>query len=73
MMEITEKMDTDYDALVILSGDGGIHEAINGLAKNSDPQRAIRIPISQIPTGSANSLSVNTFGVKVPTLACLPN
>ncbi|PVF95594.1 hypothetical protein CPB86DRAFT_863699 [Serendipita vermifera] len=64
MIEITEKMSVDYDAIVILSGDGGVHEVINGLAKNSQPQKALRIPIAQMPTGSANAVCVNTFGVK---------
>lgn len=65
MLELAQEMDLDYDAIVILSGDGGIHEVINGLAKHTEPHKALRIPIAQIPTGSANALSINHFGAKV--------
>jgi hypothetical protein len=33
------------------SGDGLIHEIINGLAVRSDAKLALRIPVVQIPTG----------------------
>lgn len=65
MLELAEAIDLDYDAIVVLSGDGGIHEVINGLAKHSDARNALRIPLAQVPTGSANALCVNHFGPKV--------
>lgn len=64
MVELAEKMSLDYDAIVVLSGDGGIHEVINGLAKHPQANKALRIPIAQIPTGSANAVCINTLGPK---------
>lgn len=56
------------------SGDGLIHEVINGLAVRSDARKALKIPITPIPTGSANGMCINLMGVEetfnVP-LACL--
>lgn len=46
-----------YRGIVVVSGDGLIHEILNGLLKRSDWQTAIRIPIGQIPAGSANGLA----------------
>lgn len=65
MAELAEKMDLDYDAIIVLSGDGGIHEVINGLAKHAQPYKAVQIPIAQVPTGSANALCVNLLSPKV--------
>ena len=65
MLELAQAIDLDYDAIVVLSGDGGIHEVINGLAKHPDASKALRIPLAQLPTGSANALCVNHFGPKV--------
>ncbi|KAG8806967.1 sphinganine kinase lcb4, partial [Serendipita sp. 399] len=64
MLELAQEVSLDSDAIIILSGDGGVHEVINGLAKHSDPHRALRIPIAQIPTGSANALCINILGPK---------
>jgi sphingosine kinase len=68
MLELAAAIDLNYDAIVVLSGDGGIHEVINGLAKHPDARKALRIPLAQVPTGSANALCVNHFGPKVCTL-----
>jgi sphingosine kinase len=65
MVELAEKMSLDFDAVVVLSGDGGVHEVINGLSKHSDANKALRIPIAQVPTGSANAVCVNILGPKV--------
>lgn len=65
MVELAESMSLDYDAIVVLSGDGGIHEVLNGLAKHPLAHKALRIPIAQIPTGSANAVCINTLGPKV--------
>lgn len=51
-----------------------MYEVINGLAARSDAKKAMRIPIAPIPTGSANALCINLFGVKDTfniQLACL--
>ena len=55
----------DYDAIITMSGDGLIHEVLNGLSKNSNPLTALRTPIAPIPTGSGNGLSLNLLGLKV--------
>ena len=47
----------DIDGLVIVGGDGTIHEAINGLMSRTDWKRAIEIPIGTIPAGTGNGLS----------------
>ncbi|PFH54314.1 hypothetical protein AMATHDRAFT_44835 [Amanita thiersii Skay4041] len=52
----------DYDVLVTVSGDGLIHEVMNGFANHADPQKAFSLPIAPIPTGSGNGLSVNLLG-----------
>ncbi|KAG8755282.1 sphinganine kinase lcb4 [Serendipita sp. 396] len=64
MLELAQEIDLDCDAIIILSGDGGIHEVINGLAKHPNARKALRIPLAQIPTGSANALCVNLLGPK---------
>ncbi|KAI5479863.1 hypothetical protein MNV49_002421 [Pseudohyphozyma bogoriensis] len=50
------------DAVVALSGDGIIHELINGFAERPDALAALRTPLIPIPTGSGNALSVNLLG-----------
>ena len=63
-----------YDALVPISGDGITSELINGLAARPDALSALRTPISPIPGGSGNALSVNLFGmdrVEDPAFAAL--
>lgn len=56
------------------SGDGLVHEVINGLAVRQDARKALKTPIAPIPTGSANGMCINLMGVEetfnVP-LACL--
>ena len=54
-----------YDAVVAMSGDGLIHEVLNGFAQHRDPIRALRTPIAPIPVGSANGLSLNILGLEV--------
>jgi sphingosine kinase len=63
--QIAQEMSLDYDSIVTLSGDGLIHEVLNGLAERSDAEKALNIPIAPIPTGSANGMCVNIFGIEV--------
>jgi len=58
-------MPLTYDGIVVLSGDGLIHEVLNGLGQRSDAVTALAMPVAQIPTGSANALSINILGLKV--------
>ncbi|KAG9318886.1 ATP-NAD kinase-like domain-containing protein [Chiua virens] len=62
-MEIVQNIDLTYDALVVVSGDGLIHEVMNGLAKHATPEKAFSIPIAPIPAGSGNGLSLNILGL----------
>jgi sphingosine kinase len=56
--ELVRKLDLDkIDGLVIVGGDGTIHDAIAGLMSRRDKNRAIKIPLGIIPGGTANGLS----------------
>lgn len=44
-------------SLVVVSGDGLIHETINALMARDDWKQAIRVPLGIIPTGSGNGLA----------------
>ena len=48
---------TQYDAIIVMSGDGLIHEVLNGLASRPDYEQARQIPISTISGGSANAMA----------------
>ncbi|XP_064126775.1 sphingosine kinase 1 isoform X1 [Loxodonta africana] len=52
-----------WDALVVMSGDGLMHEVVNGLMERPDWETAIRMPLCSLPAGSANALaaSVNHY------------
>lgn len=45
---------SDTDGLVIVGGDGTIHDAIAGLMSRSDWQTAIKLPLGIIPGGTGN-------------------
>ncbi|THH33940.1 hypothetical protein EUX98_g262 [Antrodiella citrinella] len=63
--EIARDMSLDaYDAVAVMSGDGLVHEVLNGFAKHKDPMNALRIPIAQIPAGSGNGFSLNLLGLE---------
>jgi sphingosine kinase len=70
--EIAKNLPLDYDAVVTLSGDGIIHEVLNGFAHHQESAKAFAIPIMPIPTGSGNGLSLNLLGIEVRTL-CFRN
>ncbi|KAJ7632665.1 ATP-NAD kinase-like domain-containing protein [Roridomyces roridus] len=61
--EIAKSTSLDYDAMVIVSGDGLIHEVLNGFAHHEQPIKAFRIPLAPIPTGTGNALSLNLLGM----------
>ncbi|XP_030582728.1 sphingosine kinase 1-like [Archocentrus centrarchus] len=50
---------SQWDALVIMSGDGLLYEVINGLLERSDWEEAIRIPLGILPGGSGNALAAS--------------
>lgn len=56
--ELVYNLNLDHiDGLVIVGGDGTIHDAIAGLMNRSDWQVAIKTPIGIIPGGTGNGLS----------------
>ncbi|KAI3353035.1 hypothetical protein L3Q82_019607 [Scortum barcoo] len=50
---------SQWDALVIMSGDGLLFEVINGLLERPDWEEAIRIPLGILPGGSGNALAAS--------------
>lgn len=56
-----------YDAIVTMSGDGLVYEVLNVLAEHKSPREALKTPITPIPTGSGNGLSLNLLGLKEGT------
>jgi sphingosine kinase len=52
-----------FDAVVLISGDGLIHEVFNGLARRPDGAAALRsLPIGCVPAGTSNGLWVSIAG-----------
>lgn len=47
----------NYDGIVVISGDGLVHEVLNGLMDRSDWEKAIKTPIGVISGGSGNALA----------------
>ncbi|XP_060242335.1 sphingosine kinase 1 isoform X3 [Meriones unguiculatus] len=48
-----------WDALVIMSGDGLIHEVVNGLMERPDWEIAIQKPLCSLPGGSGNAVAAS--------------
>ena len=64
--EIARGLDAEAaDALVVLGGDGTVHEVVNGLMARPDPAA---LPFGVIPAGSGNSLATD-LGVLDPSVA----
>jgi sphingosine kinase len=63
--EQIKTMSLDYEALMVLSGDGLIHEIFNAFAAREDASEAFAIPVVQIPTGSGNGFSISLLGIEV--------
>ena len=63
--EIVKEIPLDYDAIVIVSGDGLAHEILNGFAEHENPRAAFAIPLAPVPTGSGNGCCISLLGLKV--------
>eukprot|EP00123_Amoebidium_parasiticum_P000662 comp11527_c0_seq1/m.5977 comp11527_c0_seq1/g.5977 ORF comp11527_c0_seq1/g.5977 comp11527_c0_seq1/m.5977 type:complete len:473 (-) comp11527_c0_seq1:722-2140(-) len=61
---------SDYDGLVCVSGDGLVHEIINGLLTRSDWAQARALPLGIIPAGSGNG-TLKAMGMEGPEGATL--
>lgn len=72
-MEIARDMDVnEFDAIVCCSGDGIPHEVLNGLGKRADAKKVLsNMPVSQVPSGSGNSLAWSLYGSASPSVAAL--
>ncbi|XP_077576752.1 sphingosine kinase 2 [Stigmatopora nigra] len=47
----------EWDGVIIISGDGLLHEVINGLMERPDWEQAIKTPVGILPCGSGNALA----------------
>lgn len=50
---------SQWDALVILAGDGLLSEVVNGLMEREDWEEAVQIPLGILPGGSGNALAAS--------------
>ncbi|XP_075946861.1 sphingosine kinase 1-like [Anarhichas minor] len=58
--ELVKEADlSQWDALVIMSGDGLLFEVINGLLERPDWEEAVRTPLGILPGGSGNALAAS--------------
>ncbi|KAF9579854.1 hypothetical protein BGW38_003713 [Lunasporangiospora selenospora] len=70
-VDIAHNLDLDsVDDLVVVSGDGVLHEIVNGLLSRPDWDRARKLPVGIIPAGSANAIATS-FGTRNPYVATL--
>ncbi|KAF9557600.1 hypothetical protein EC968_007533 [Mortierella alpina] len=73
-VDIAYKVDLDdVDTLLVVSGDGVLHEVINGLLSRPDWDRARQLPVGLVPAGSGNAIatSLGTRNTFVATLAAI--
>ncbi|KAJ6653350.1 hypothetical protein lerEdw1_009250 [Lerista edwardsae] len=49
----------EWDGIVAISGDGLLHEVINGLMERLDWEEAIKMPLGILPCGSGNALAAS--------------
>ncbi|RWS18744.1 hypothetical protein B4U80_07249, partial [Leptotrombidium deliense] len=48
---------SQWDGIVVVSGDGLLFEVFNGLMQRHDWEQAIKIPVGIIPGGSGNGIA----------------
>uniref|UniRef100_A0A2K6DCP3 sphingosine kinase n=1 Tax=Macaca nemestrina TaxID=9545 RepID=A0A2K6DCP3_MACNE len=55
---------SEWDGIVTVSGDGLLHEVLNGLLDRPDWEEAVKMPVGILPCGSGNALAgaVNQHG-----------
>lgn len=69
--DVARKLSLEFDAVITVSGDGLIHEILNGFSEHANPRGAFTIPVAPIPTGSGNGLSLNLLGFDVKLFKCI--
>eukprot|EP00033_Pygsuia_biforma_P001118 GCRY01001275.1.p1 GENE.GCRY01001275.1~~GCRY01001275.1.p1 ORF type:complete len:668 (+),score=147.45 GCRY01001275.1:276-2006(+) len=68
-VEIAKNLDLDkISALLVVGGDGTVHEALQGLYSREDWRYAVRVPFAHIPAGSGNGIAF-TSGMRNPLSA----
>ena len=67
--EIAKGLTLDFDAVITVSGDGLVHEVLNGFAQHAESTKAFAIPVAPIPAGSGNALSLNLLGIEVSIIS----
>uniref|UniRef100_A0A8C2YHD4 sphingosine kinase n=1 Tax=Coturnix japonica TaxID=93934 RepID=A0A8C2YHD4_COTJA len=50
---------SQWDVLVVMSGDGLLHEVLNGLMERPDWEEALQTPLCILPGGSGNALAAS--------------
>ena len=65
--EIAKETSLNYDAIIIVSGEGLIYEILSGFTGHENPRAAFAIPLAPVPTGSGNGCCVSFLGLKVTT------
>jgi len=64
---------SSFDAIIVVSGDGLVHEVLNAICNREDKEEARLIPVSVIPAGSANALAealCNRCGLETSPESC---
>lgn len=60
--ERVKQMDlTAYNGILVVSGDGLVHEVFNALRARADWETALKMPIGHIPGGSGNGLATSVL------------
>ena len=66
--DLARNVDFDvFDALVIIGGDGTLHEVCNGLFRREDSERAKEVALGMVPTGSGNGFAASVGSRNVDT------
>lgn len=55
-------------SIIVVSGDGAVHEILNAIMNHENWSSAIKIPIGIIPTGSGNGIAYTLIRQKYPDL-----
>lgn len=53
-------------SMIVVSGDGAVHEVINAVMHHEHWQAAIKVPVGIIPSGSGNGLAYTLIRLKYP-------
>jgi sphingosine kinase len=68
--EVSTQLDlTEFHGIITVSGDGLLHEVVNGLMERPDWRSAIRTPVGVIAAGSGNGLAKSLNALEPLTAA----